>query len=48
MEAIHFMAASKEKALFIKLDMAKAYDWVSWEFLQKIILSFGFVEECVN
>lgn len=48
MEAIHSMASSKEKAMFIKLDMAKAYDRVSWDFLQKILLAFGFGEEWVN
>ena len=42
------MATSKEKSMFIKLDMAKAYDRVSWEFLQKILLTFGFVEEWVD
>ena len=48
MEAIHSMATSKEKAMFIKLDMAKAYDQMSWDFLQKILLAFGFDEELVN
>lgn len=33
MEAIHSMETSKEKVTFIKLDMTKAYDWVSWDFL---------------
>lgn len=48
MEAIHSMANSKERAMFMKLDMAKAYDRVSWEFLQNILLAFGFAEEWVN
>lgn len=48
MEAIHSMANSKEKVMFIKLDMVKAYDRVNWEFLQKIPLAFGFGEEWVN
>ena len=48
MEAIHSMANSKERATFMKLDMAKAYDRVSLEFLQNILLVFGFVEEWVN
>ncbi|XP_057832950.1 uncharacterized protein LOC131043736 [Cryptomeria japonica] len=39
-EAMHSMAASKEKAMFIKLDMAKAYDRVRWSFLQKILQAF--------
>lgn len=48
MEAIHSMETSKEKVMLIKLDMAKAYDQVSWEFLQKILLAFGFGEEWVD
>lgn len=47
-EVIHSMASSKERAMFIKLDMAKAYDWVSWEFLQNILLAFGFKDEWVS
>lgn len=47
-EVVHPMATSKEKTMFIKLDMAKAYDQVSWEFLQKILLTFGFTVEWVN
>ena len=35
-ETIHSMASSKDKAMFIKLDMAKAYDRVRWSFLQKV------------
>lgn len=34
-EAIHSMVVSKEKSIFIKLDMAKAYDRFKWHFLQK-------------
>ena len=48
MEVAQSMATSKEKAIFIKLDMSKAYDWVSWQFLQKNLLAFWFDEEWVN
>ena len=48
MEAIHSMANSKERAMFMNLDMAKAYDQVRYEFLQKVLLAFGFFEEWVN
>lgn len=48
MEVIHSMSTSKKKVMFIKLDMAKAYDRVRWEFLHKILLAFGFDEEWVS
>ncbi len=41
------MASSKAKAMFIKLDMAKAYDRVRWSFLQKVFGAFGFEEEWI-
>ena len=48
MEAIHSMANSKDRALLLKLDMAKAYDQVRWIFLHKVLLAFGFAKEWVN
>ena len=48
METIHSMANSKHRAMFMKLDMAKAYDRVRWEFLYKVLLAFGFAEEWVD
>jgi hypothetical protein len=47
-EAIHSMAMSKEKAMFIKLDLAKAYDRVSWEFLDQVLVAFIFDKEWVE
>lgn len=32
-ETIHSMSNSKEKAMFMKLDMVKAYDMVRWSFI---------------
>lgn len=47
-ETINSMVTSKEKALFIKMDMVKAYDGVKWDFLQIILLAFGFCGEWVD
>ena len=47
-EVIHSMHLSNTRAMFIKLDMAKAYDRVKWIFLQNILLAFGFYQKWVN
>ena len=44
-EVIHSMHISNKQAMFIKLDMAKAYDRVSWSFLQKILLGLDFCQQ---
>ena len=47
-EAIHSMATSKEREMFVKLDMAKAYDRVKWSFIRSILPSFGFSSDWVS
>ena len=34
--------------MFVKLDIAKAYDRVKWSFLRSILLSFGFSFDWVS
>ena len=47
-EAIHSIDTSKEKAMFINMDLAKAYDRVCWDFLGHVLLAFGFDMEWVD
>ena len=47
-EVIHSMARSKDKAMFVKLDMAKAYDRVRWSFLHRVLSAFGFEEDWIQ
>ena len=45
-EILHSLVKSKEASMILKLDMNKAYDRVSWHFLEKV-LKFGFNKEWV-
>jgi len=41
-ETIHSLKNSRHKGMMIKLDLAKAYDRLSGEYLQKILKAYGF------
>ena len=41
-EAIHTHKRYKRKGLLIKLDLSKAYDRISWEYLKEVMRAFGF------
>ena len=47
-EAIHSLKKSKTKGMLVKLDLAKSYDRLNWEYLQKILKAFGFNERWIN
>jgi hypothetical protein len=41
-EDIHSLKVSKKAGMMMKLDMSKSYDRMNWDFLRKMLLSFGF------
>eukprot|EP00253_Pinus_taeda_P008610 PITA_08610 len=47
-EVIHSMKTKKQKGMMIKLDLSKAYDRVSWQYLEEILRSFGFSNRWIS
>jgi hypothetical protein len=47
-EIIHDIHENKESGVILKLDYAKAYDSVSWTFLEEMLLSRGFGDTWVK
>lgn len=41
-EMIHSLQSKKEAGMLIQLDLSKAYDKVSWSYLEKVLDAFGF------
>ncbi|XP_059076458.1 secreted RxLR effector protein 78-like [Cryptomeria japonica] len=47
-ETIHSMHSSKAKGMIIKLDVSKAYDCVSWNFLFEVLKKIGFKQKWLD
>ena len=41
-EVVHSLKTSKTPRMILKLDLSKAFDKLSWYFIEKILLDFGF------
>nr|GEV31949.1 RNA-directed DNA polymerase, eukaryota [Tanacetum cinerariifolium] len=44
-EILHWCKRKKKQAMFFKVDFAKAYDSVRWDYLLDVLEAFGFVDE---
>lgn len=47
-EAIRLISHSRDKAMFIKLDMSKTYDRIKWSFLRNILMAFAFCSKWID
>lgn len=47
-EVIQTLKTKKEKGMLIKLDLSKAYDRLSWNYLETILKAFGFCDRWVK
>lgn len=47
-EIIHSLQQSKKPGMLLKLDLSKAFDTLSWAYIQKILLAFGFAHSWVR
>lgn len=46
-EVLHELKRSKKKRVLLKIDFEKAYDRVSWPFLEQVMLGRGFPQKWV-
>jgi hypothetical protein len=47
-EIIHEIARKKESGIILKLDYEKAFDRVSWDFLEEMLTSCGFSPKWIS
>ena len=47
-EVIHSLKCTRRPGMMIKLDIAKAYDKLSWKYMDKMLEAFGFSHDWVE
>jgi hypothetical protein len=47
-EVLHSLKSTKKPGMLIKLDLSKAFDCLSWKYMQSLLLAFGFSSDWVN
>ena len=47
-EVIHELKRTKQEGIILKLDFEKAYDRVSWHFLEEVLTKKGFSQKWVS
>ena len=47
-EVVHSLKTSKILGMILKLDLSKSFDKLSWDFIEKMLLAFGFCQEWVR
>jgi hypothetical protein len=47
-EVIHSLQKTKTPGMLLKLDLSKAFDKISWNFMQEMLLAFGFDQSWVK
>ena len=45
---LHSLKRKKLPGMLVKLDIAKAYDKLNWQFIRKMVEAFGFIQNWVN
>eukprot|EP00253_Pinus_taeda_P023423 PITA_23423 len=47
-EIIHSLKHSKKPGMLLKIDLSKAFDSISWEYMQNILTAFGFANAWIR